>query len=238
MIDKYFDLNQSKMAFQIFDEIKSVAKPNLATFKIMLSSPSALAFRKELTIQLQNKPNKNDFEKCVYIMALGRRSYFEQAMLEFQSFQSPNLELWYSMLYACSLNGKGDVSMQMLDKMQNLGITPDMACYQIVLSATSYESNISGAEVVYQKAKGRFKVSEGIDVAMIDAYARGGYLDKAENLAQKASKKKVVAFITVLAGCKKYGDLERMKRIMKEQAYLQDNAAALFFDAKYCNSWW
>ncbi|KAL0489170.1 hypothetical protein AKO1_013708 [Acrasis kona] len=96
-------------------------------------------------------------------------------------------------------------------------LTPSLNCFRMLLSACSYQSNVSGADTIYQLAKSEYGVGQQLNIYMIDVYARGGRLDEAERLAKGViMKHRSVAWMTVLAGCKKYGDYERMQRIQKE----------------------
>jgi pentatricopeptide repeat protein len=229
LIRKYFDLGMPDEAFKTYEEMKvSGIDAVLDTFILLISSPESLLFRTQLENELLQKTCMTNVERCAYTLCLGEKANFNQMIDSFQDLASVDAQLWNSLFYVCSVNGQGKFAIKMLYHMlDNKKARPNLQTFRLVISACSYKENVSAAEKVYELGKKTVKTGELLDIAMIDVYARGGYLQKAENMAQIIRKEKIMAWIIVLSGCKTYGDTDRAKRIMNEHTYLQEHGNVL-----------
>jgi pentatricopeptide repeat protein len=231
IMSKHFAMHEPEKAHALFETM--TVQPNIHTYRILVSDFSSQLFVNKLLESLNNKQTKTDLEKCVYIMCMGQQTKIDELISEFET--STKVDLWYSMFYACMLNGKGNAAIKLLDQMIRQQITPTVQCFEMVLLSCSFESNIKEAERVYQIAK-LYGFGNRLNHTMIDVYARNNYLDQAEALAKQTMRKKQVAWMTMLAGCKKYGDIIRMKQILKEQLFLANQSASLLVMRNIANA--
>jgi hypothetical protein len=127
------------------------------------------------------------------------------------------------------MNGKGNIAMSLIHQMIKANIRPDLKCFQLALSACSYESNVFAAEQLYKLAKDQFAAEQKIDVIMVDVYSRANHLDKAEEMVHniRNAKQKLTAWTILSSGCKKYGEHDRLKRIFKDNPELLGNNSML-----------
>ena len=196
-------------------------QPNIETYKILLSDASSLEFTQKIEQELQDKKCKDNTDVCVQVLLDSEKFHFEMAINTFRNYNVyDDITLWNVALYACAINGRADVAHLLLQEMVS-HVKPTANEYRLILSACGYQENVNLAEQVYEMAKNNINIPEFLDRAMIDVYARSGHLDKAEKWARGIKKQKVVAWVTVLAGCKKYNDIERMERIRDEYSFLQ-----------------
>ncbi len=220
LIRKYYLMNQKEKARQVLYEMKqNNVEPDLETYIALLSDFTSRAVIQKLRRELQAKETKTRLETCVYIMVLGQSARFEQSVIEFEANVSDDWTVWYAILYSCWKNGQGTLAIQFIHRMIDRGLVPNLMCFQAALSACSYESNVESALELYNVAK---RYGAKLDITMIDVLSRGGKLDQAEQMAkQVVFKDKYVAWTAVLAGCKKYKDINRMKRIRSENPDLE-----------------
>jgi pentatricopeptide repeat protein len=217
LIDKYYDMDMPQQAIETF---RKMTHPDVTTYRTVMSNYTSLIIVEELADALKNKANKSDFEKSVYVMCLGRQANIAEALQHFSSWESQDPQLWYAILYSCQLNGKGTIALQLLHSMIQKNLRPTIDHFQLALAACSYESSVQGAKELYQLAKDKYAVGNKLDITMIDVYSRSNFLDEAEALACRY--KTDVAWITVLAGCKKFNDYNRAQRILQEHPYLEE----------------
>src|SRR5437762_1918250 len=109
--------------------------------------------------------------------------------------------------------------------MIQLGIQPDIMSYSMTICACAHAGLISNAEQIYRQVCMKFSEEEILAINMIEVYDRSNKLDKAEALARTVNRRQLIAWTTVLAGCKRFNDYDRMTRIRDEFTFLSRDPA-------------
>jgi pentatricopeptide repeat protein len=227
LISTHYKFNQPFKAINAFEEMETIGVArDIRTYKELLSDCASVHFIDRIEKEMMNK-ERTTFENSVLILILAERCQYDMAVQVFRSSDTTDILIWNSMFYTCVKAGFGSESLSLFQEMQKKRIRPNIETYIHVLSACSHSGLVQEAEHIYTLANKSNIAGEELAVSMVDVYARSGMLDQAESLARTVKKRKLPAWVTVLAGCKFYNDVQRMERLKHELPFLSERGSSM-----------
>jgi pentatricopeptide repeat protein len=225
LIKQCYTVNKIDTALMYLNQLEKINIP-IETFTLLISHAHAISFIQDCITQWQDT-DIDITQKCMLIMCYGMVSEFDKALALFDP-ESMDERMWLSILFSCYRKGYGQVAVSLLRQMQGK-MQPKYRHYAYTILSCCYDSE-TGPETaysIYQDAINQGYTNKYVHGAMIDAYSRGGMLDQAEALIRKISIQDKTYWMTLFGGCKKFHDLERIKRLEKELPHLFDDIAFL-----------
>jgi pentatricopeptide repeat protein len=213
MIRMYFDRDMSQRAYQVFEKS---AQPSLEMFMLLFSDYSSLPFTYQMINKISSGEMSSPLVDCILILAHARRARYDECERIFNDIQNKDLSSWFSLLFAYRMGGRGDKAVELLDRMKQI-VKPDARCYNTVISACSHGGFVKQAERIIEELKINKMLNDSHLSSLVDAYARSGELDKAQQIALTIPQHSTV-WTSVLGGCKKYSDYKRAEQVIKIMA--------------------
>jgi pentatricopeptide repeat protein len=214
LIAMYLDRDLPSRAYNVFEEhMKTIGKPTLEMFMLLLCDASSQQFNYEIAQKITTGKLSCELNTSVLVLCYARRGQFERATAIFREQTTRSIQLWYSLLYAFKMGGRGTEAIAAIYEM---GDFADARAYQIVLSACSHCGLIQEAEALLAVVLQRNMLQPTHQVCMVDLYARKGMLAKAERLSLcLTGSYRQVAFMSVIGGCKKHNDAKRGQNMLQ-----------------------
>jgi pentatricopeptide repeat protein len=221
LITMYLDRDLPSRAYNVFEEhMKTVGKPTLEMFMLLLCDASSQQFNYEIEQKIITGKLSCELNTSVLILCYARRGQFERAAAIFQEQATKPIYLWYALLSAFKMGGLGTEAIAAIYKM---GDFADARAYQIVLSACSHSGLVQEAEALQTVILQRNMLQSIHQVCMVDLYARKGMLAKAQDLALSLTGSyRQSAIMSVIGGCKKHKDAKRGQKMLQ---YLRGKSA-------------
>ncbi|XP_061374468.1 pentatricopeptide repeat-containing protein At2g22410, mitochondrial-like [Gastrolobium bilobum] len=155
----------------------------------------------------------------------------QTAMDIFFGMPEKNVVSWNVIIGALALHGFGEEAVEMFEKMQASGLSPDEITFTGLLSACSHSGFVDLGRHYFDTMSSTFGISPDVEhyACMVDLLGRGGFLGEAMALIQKMPiKPDVVVWGALLGACRTYGNLEIGKQIMKQLLELGRHDSGLY----------
>jgi pentatricopeptide repeat protein len=214
LISMYFDQAMHEKAYELFyKHIQKAEAVSLDMFVSLLTDVSSQQFSYLMEKKIMSGDFVHPLGTCIRILCFAQRTEYKQAQDLFDHTEHKDINLWHSLLLAYKLGGKGKNAIETLKRMSQSDIAPDSRSYLIALTACSHCGLVGEAESIISILHANNMLRDEHRACMVDAYARKGMLDEAEQLAGTLTQNKKTVWLSVLGGCKKFKDTERAKRI-------------------------
>ncbi|KAI4301537.1 hypothetical protein L6164_034805 [Bauhinia variegata] len=129
----------------------------------------------------------------------------------FESIPNKNRVSWNSIIGGCARHGLATQALEVFDRMERAGLTPDEVSYVNVLSACVHGGLVEEGEKHYTAMLTKYGIQAEMEhyTCMVDLYGRAGQFDKAEKLIQNMPfEPDVVLWGALLASCGLHSNLE------------------------------
>jgi pentatricopeptide repeat protein len=211
--------------------INANIKPNLATYSTLLSLYARLGnikagkrvhkevLRKQLWPQHTNYVEFNTFSSSLITMYVScskitqAREVFDICLKEKGSLL--HISVWSSMISAYAQVGFGNDAIQLFETMNEKGVLPNILTFTSLLTACSHSLLPDKALEYVRLMKDQFNITPDVihHNCVVDALARAGKLEEAENYIHTMKDTDLITWKTMLGACRLEGDIERGKRI-------------------------
>ncbi|EFJ09325.1 hypothetical protein SELMODRAFT_72271, partial [Selaginella moellendorffii] len=163
----------------------------------------------------------------------GRCGVLDTARLLFDEMGGKDTWTWNSMITAYAQGGREVQSLELWRAMQLQGVDVDEVTFVGILSACSHGGILEHCGICYFGTMlGDYGITPIVDhyICMVDVLGRVGKLDDAEKTIELVPKytpdAKLVAWTTLLNGCRMHHDFNRGMRVIKEMIQLDVNNAS------------
>lgn len=148
-------------------------------------------------------------------------NFAEQALKLFDHLPKRNSFAWNSILKGLLHMGHSMEVLEYYRRMADEGIVPDNFTYPSVLKACSNlllveEGRIVHAQIKYYRTKHGYTPNVFVQCAVIDMFAKCGYLDEARKVFDEMSVKDLVSWTTMICATTQVGDWVEALRLFSE----------------------
>jgi pentatricopeptide repeat protein len=132
------------------------------------------------------------------------------------------------MILAYGIHGYGKEALQVFNDMISKNIQPTAVSFSAVLTACGHAGLVSDATNIFSQMESVYGIKPQTMHynCMVDALARWGHLEEAENMIMSMEQRDVVTWTSLLGPCKQYNDIERAQRAAVEIKKIAPNDAA------------
>jgi pentatricopeptide repeat protein len=225
LLSMYFDRFMVTTAHELFwQHIHCIT--DVSIFILVLMDSSSIALRYDLESKITSGQFEHPLNTCALILFHTCRAEYTMARQVFNNTKCKDRNLYNVMLYSYKYGARFAEAIALLQEMKRSNIKPDAKSYNQVLSACSHSGNVKEAELIIQELREERMLTDIHVSCMVDAYSRSGDLNRAEELALSIKDSKTV-WMSVLGGCKKFGDTERALRVLPFVKHKSNRATAL-----------
>jgi pentatricopeptide repeat protein len=132
------------------------------------------------------------------------------------------------MILAYGIHGYGKEALQVFNDMISKNIQPTAVSFSAVLTACGHAGLVSDATNIFSQMESvhGIKPQTMHYNCMVDALARWGHLEEAENMIMSMERRDIITWTSLLGPCKQYNDVERAQRAAVEIKKIAPNDAA------------
>eukprot|EP00250_Pteridium_aquilinum_P001327 c11536_g1_i1 orf=2-1180(+) len=155
----------------------------------------------------------------------------EEAHKVLEGLTDRDVVSWSATIAAYAAHGNWEVAFQLLKSMQSHGMQPDDALFISILSACSQNGLLMEGCQHFRQMRGEHYLAPRIDHynCVIDILGRGGNLSEAEDLLQTMpGAPNLVSWVTLLTGCRDYGDKGLGGKCFRESKKLDSSDASSY----------
>ncbi|KAJ7518407.1 hypothetical protein O6H91_21G067400 [Diphasiastrum complanatum] len=236
MIAGYSQSGQTKSALLLFEHMQREGfKPDKYTYVSIFDACANLAFLPDgKAIHSRIGSFKDDLNPEVgnaLLNMYGKCGNIDEALNIFVRMFERDVVAWTSMISAYSQHGHGQFAIQLFAQMQEVGIELNDITIASILSGCSHSGLVDEGSHYFDSFSKRFhKLMTPVCYgSMVDLLGRAGHLAEAENLVcTMPFHPNVVIWMTLLASCRAFGDMERGKRAAKHILELDPQNSAAY----------
>jgi pentatricopeptide repeat protein len=143
---------------------------------------------------------QNQVVQTALIHFYGKCGQPEEALKVFHEMDNCDLVTWNAIINVCGTNGRGIQALTLFQQMQEQGIKPNHITFVALLSACSHSGLVEEALHHFELIGARFRITPTTEHfnCIVDALARSGKLDEAENFIQKIPEPNIVTWMSLL----------------------------------------
>ncbi|GAA0158376.1 hypothetical protein LIER_15422 [Lithospermum erythrorhizon] len=134
----------------------------------------------------------------------------------FDEIFEPNIVAWNAMLTGMAMQGYGEEAIDLFNRMQDDGVTPDAITFISVLYACSHAGLTEAGSRVFHQMTEIYGIQPQIEHygCMVDLYGRAGQLWKAYDfVVQMPVRPNDVVWRTLLGACSFHGNIEMAQKV-------------------------
>ncbi|KAK9280731.1 hypothetical protein L1049_003619 [Liquidambar formosana] len=165
---------------------------------------------------------RSGWEKDVFVGAALIDMYakcgcVESARQVFDKIEVRDVVLWNSMLAAYSQNGHPDGCLSLCSEMALTGLRPTEATLVTVISASADIAALpQGRELHGFSWKHGFESNDKVKTALVDMYAKSGFVKVARNLFERLMVKRIVSWNAMITGYAMHGHASQALDLFEE----------------------
>jgi pentatricopeptide repeat protein len=234
MMKAYIDNNNPNAAVDLLDTMVSTGiKPDTVTYTILLTGCADYCMP-ETCMMLHKRLLQEDVRQDVHLKGglinmYGKCSRVADAERIFRNINNVDrtIETWATLLQVYALNGLGEKAVRTFENMAQ-ELQPTSITLISVLNACSHTFMVEQALNIYNSMEQIWNIvpETAHTVCVMDALARSGRLDEAEQLLLDKIPDDVVAWTALLGACKSYKDVDRAKRVFSTLKALDSQVAS------------
>lgn len=229
------NMGRASWPSQLFDQmLQEGMMPDTVTFVSNLDACARqldLPVGKQIHARIIWSLNESVVLGTALLKMYGNCGLLGDAQMTFDQMLERNLVSWNAMLAVYAQNRQGNNALQLFQRMQHEGITPDIITFISIISACSHTGLVDEASdlfLVMQQDHGIKPIADHYH-CIIDLLARAGRLDEAENLINKMPfEPTFVPVMTLLSACRYHVDVKRWERVAEQMFKLEPVIVELY----------
>ncbi|KAG2722909.1 hypothetical protein I3760_02G148800 [Carya illinoinensis] len=196
-------------------------EPDNFTFPFVLKACSALSAIEDGR-KIHEHASRTGWETDVFVGAglidmYAKCGCVGSARQVFDKIEVRDAVLWNSMLAAYAQNGHPDESLGLCSEMALAGLRPTEATLVTVISASADSAALpQGMELHGFSWRHRFESNDKVKTALVDMYAKCGYVKVARNLFERLKEKRVVSWNAMITGYAMHGHATQALALFEE----------------------
>ncbi|XP_072979426.1 pentatricopeptide repeat-containing protein At3g62890-like [Typha angustifolia] len=216
MITGFEKLELFKEALGIYDAMgRDGVVPNVVTLVSVLSAVSGLALL-ERGMAIDRYICQNGFDTdgvlgtCLIEM-YSKCGSIESALSVFKKIHRRKLAHWTAMIMGFGMHGMADRVMELFNQMQKASIKPHSIVFIGLLNACSHAGMVKEGQHYFELMSKKYGIKPTVEHygCLVDLLCRVGQLEEARDvIGQMPMKPNKIIWMSLLSGCKKYGNIE------------------------------
>lgn len=166
----------------------------------------SLDYAREL---FEGMSEKDEITYSTIISGYTVHGFVDEAMTIFGEMRKPGLSTWNAVISGRVQNNKYDNVLDLVRQMQVYGLKPNSVTISSILPAIPFVSYLNGAKEIHAYA---IKMNSGKNIyvvtAMIDTYAKLGYLSGAQRVFDLAKDRSVIVWTSIISAYAAHGDAD------------------------------
>ncbi|KAL0289373.1 UNVERIFIED_CONTAM: Pentatricopeptide repeat-containing protein [Sesamum calycinum] len=153
--------------------------------------------------------------------------FIDEAMKIFGEMKNPGLSTWNAVISGRVQNNQYDKVLDLVRQMQAFGFKPNSVTLSSILPAIPYVSHLKGGKEIHAYA---IKISCNIYIvtAMIDTYAKLGFLAGAQRVFNLTKDRSVIVWTAIISAYAAHGDANMLYLAACAHAGLVEEAQEVF----------
>ncbi|XP_042012305.1 pentatricopeptide repeat-containing protein At2g37310-like [Salvia splendens] len=181
---------------------------------------------------LEEMSEKDEITYGTIISAYMVHGFVEEAMNVFRGMWNPGLSAWNAVISGSVQNNQHDRVLDLVREMQGSGFKPDAVTLSSILPAILFVSHMKGGKEVHAYAiKNNYHRNIYVVTAMVDVYAKLGYLRGAQRIFDLAHDKSVIVWTAIISAYAAHGDASSALSLFEEMLNSKINPDAITFTA-------
>ncbi|XP_057956824.1 pentatricopeptide repeat-containing protein At5g19020, mitochondrial [Malania oleifera] len=236
MISGYAQIEQPDITLELFHEmVASGVQPNEVTMVSVLSSIATLGSLKEglwaHEYICNNSIPLNDNLAAALIDMYAKCGSINRALDLFYKIRGnvSSVSPWNAIICGLAMHGHADMSLQIFSELQQVHIKLNSITFIGVLSACCHAGLVEVGEQHFMSMKNLYNIDPNIKHygCMVDLLGRAGRVEEAEELIRSMPMEAdVVIWGTLLAACRKHGNVEIGERAAESLSRLDTSHGA------------
>jgi len=231
MIEGYARQGDLTEALHIFHKMRYCSlRPNLLTF-VSLLGLSSFQSASELSKQIHGLIIRSGISVDLYvgsalIDAYSKCSLVDDAKAVFLMMQNRDVAIWNAMIFGHSQNEQGEEAVKLFNQLRISGVTPNEFTFvALVTVASNLATMFHGQQFHAQIIKAGADIDPHVSNALIDMYAKCGFIKEGWLLFESTCGKDVICWNSMISTYAQHGHAEEALRVFQlmREARLEPN---------------
>eukprot|EP01018_Ginkgo_biloba_P013169 Gb_21054 [translate_table: standard] len=206
MIAGYVQNGKGVEALKLFREMQLTGvKPSSNTFASVLRACANMADL-EHGIKVHEEISRSGLQSDVFVESALVDMYAKCGSLGkarniFDKMHQRNVVSWTAMIAGYVQNGQSVGALKLFRLMQLAGVKPNSNTFASVLPACANSAALEQGMEIHEKIiKSGFQSDVFVESALVDMYAKCGYIEKARNIFDKMHQQNAISWTAMIAG--------------------------------------
>jgi len=207
MIEGYARQGDLTEALHIFHKMRYCSlRPNLLTF-VSLLGLSSFQSASELSKQIHGLIIRSGTSVDLYvgsalIDAYSKCSLVDDAKAVFLMMQNRDIAIWNAMIFGHTQNEQGEEAVKLFNQLRISGVTPNEFTFvALVTVASNLATMFHGQQFHAQIIKAGADIDPHVSNALIDMYAKCGFIKEGWLLFESTCGKDVICWNSMISTC-------------------------------------
>ncbi|XP_057865084.2 pentatricopeptide repeat-containing protein At2g22070 [Cryptomeria japonica] len=162
-------------------------------------------------------PQKNEISWNTMIAGYAQNGVLVEALRLFEDMPQRNVVSWTALIAVYAQNGFVEEALESFKEMQLAGVKPNSTTFVSILPACAKMGALEQGSNIHQSiVEGGFALDVEVTNALIDMYAKCGWIQKACDLFNDLPQPDVVSWNALTAGYIQSGSVDKALKIFKE----------------------
>ncbi|KAL8504578.1 hypothetical protein ACS0TY_015950 [Phlomoides rotata] len=189
----------------------------------------SLDYAKEL---FEEMSEKDEITYGTMISGYMVHGFVDEAMEMFRQQRNPKLSSWNAVLSGVVQNNRHDKVLDLFREMLVLGYKPNSMTLSSILPAIPVVSHLKGGKEIHAYAiKNNLDRNIYVVTALIDTYAKLGYLSGAQGVFNLTKDRNVIVWTTIISAYANHGDANVALSLFDEMLFSKTKPDAITFTA-------
>ncbi|TKW19087.1 hypothetical protein SEVIR_5G475000v4 [Setaria viridis] len=221
MIEGYARQGDLKEALHIFRRMRYCSlRPNLLTFVSLLgvsSFQSAIELSKQIHgLIIRSGTSVDLYVGSALIDAYSKCSLVDDAKAVFLMMQNRDMAIWNAMIFGHAQNEQGEEAVKLFSQLRASGVTPNEFTFvALVTVASNLASMFHGQQFHAQIIKAGADINPHVSNALIDMYAKCGFIKEGWLLFESTCGKDVICWNSMISTYSQHGHAEEALRVFQ-----------------------
>ncbi|KAF5773040.1 putative tetratricopeptide-like helical domain superfamily [Helianthus annuus] len=198
------DLGMKVHRYVLDNEIK-IDLPVCNAFIAMYAKCGSLEYAKQLFDEMSER-DEISYGSIIYGYML--HGFVDKAMDLFREMDKPGLSTWNAVISGQFQNRQYEAVLSLFREMQICGFKPDTVTLSNIFPTLSQLSNLKGGKEMHAYAiRNIYNKNIYVATAIIDTYAKLGFLKGAEIVFKQSKKKSVIIYTSLISAYSAHGEV-------------------------------
>lgn len=158
--------------------------------------------------------------------------FVEEAMKIFRGTSNPSLSSWNAVISGSVQNNQHNRALDFVREMQCSGVKPNSVTISSILPSIPFVSHLKGGKEIHAYAvKNNYHTNIYVVTAMIDVYAKLGFLRGAQRIFDLANDRSVIVWTAIISAYASHGDANSALSLFEEMLHSKIRPDAVTFTA-------